>query len=515
METPDLMLAPDQESLATLHDILMQLRRRDGERAEETHALVEQLERIKWELMRLSAFVRQNNSTGFRSFGGQVVPVANLDEPEPPGESTVIWPTPPAGTETGGVESADGILIALEAVTGASEASGSEGLGDGGQRTHVSFPPLAPTLESWSRPTPPPNTPTSVFASASSGRGTESSSIWANLPPPSFLSVPDGSPPMLAQVTNTQLMGSLSDLHRTMDRFIRRQQITNDMLEDLRGRIPVQQMQGLGVSELTNYTQVLSHIYQSLRTVADQLRTSSGNEPVEVSAPSRSPISFDVQTDATVSQATLKEGSTPSSPLPEPPSIHLARLLPLTSPPSASGAAPPRTHAPNETSQQPSIWQPRARRVVPRRRVFSEPSSSASQKTGGLRELREREREQAPSDSGTSTIASRRPSILRSQSPDRRPLSGAQCKTPNKPNVLTGVRPMVCCIQLRVCLRKCLNAAQYQRSVSAPVAYEGVSVKSKPKRRSVAWASPVVSVRPWQIFIPAGLNIHCEGFQYL
>lgn len=37
---------------------------------------------------------------------------------------------------------------------------------------------------------------------------------------------------------------------------------------------------------------------------------------------------------------------------------------------------------------------------------------------------------------------------------------------------------------------------QYQRSVSAPVTHEGVSVQSKPKKRSVAWASPVVSVRP-------------------
>jgi hypothetical protein len=44
--------------------------------------------------------------------------------------------------------------------------------------------------------------------------------------------------------------------------------------------------------------------------------------------------------------------------------------------------------------------------------------------------------------------------------------------------------------------RKCLNTIQYQRSVSAPVAHDGVGVKSKPKRRSVAWASPVVSVRP-------------------
>ena len=445
METPDLTLPPNQESLATIQDILMQLRHRDRERAEETHAV----ERIERELMRLSFFVRQNNKgVGLQPSGEQVVPAANLDRlagSEPPGEDIVIWSTHPAGTD--GVVSVDGIPTVLEAAMGTSEAGGSEELGDGGQRTPVSCPPPVLTLESCSRPTPPPNTPTSVFVSASPGRRTDSFSTQAGLLPPSFLSVPDGSPPILPQVTNTQLMGSLSDLRRTMDRFIRRQQITNDMLEELRGRIPVQQMEGLGVSGVANYTGALSHICQSLRTVPDQLRTSSSNELVEVSAPSRSPIALDVQT---VSQATPEESTTPSSPLPEPPSIHLARIRSLTSPPSASSAGYQHTHALNEPSQQPSIWRPRARRVVPRRRVFSEPSSLVLQKTNSHPELREREREQAPSDSGTASVAGCHPSNFRSQSPDRRRLSGAQHEKSDKPNVLTSVRPMVCCVHLRV-----------------------------------------------------------------
>lgn len=435
METPDLTLPPDQESLATIEDILVQLRRRDRERAEETHAL----ERIERELMRLSAFVRQNNKgVGLQSSGEQVVPVANLDRlagAEPPREDIVIWSAHPTGTD--GVEFVDGLPTVLEAATGTSETGGSEELGDGGQRT----------LESCSRPTPPLNTSTSVFVSPSPGRRTDPSSIQAGLLPPSFLSVPDGSPPILPQVTNTQLMGSLSDLRRTMDRFIRRQQIANDMLEDLRGRIPVQQMEGLGVRGLANYTEALSDICQSLRTVPDQLRTSSGSELVEVSAPSWSPIGLDVQT---VPQATPWETTTTSSPLPEPPSIHHARIRSLTSPPSASSAGYPHTHALNEPSQQPSIWQPRARRVVPRRRVFSEPSSLVSQKTNSHRELRERGREQAPSDSGTTSVAGFHPSNFRTQSPDCRRLSGAQHEKSDKPNVGTSVRPMVCCVQLSV-----------------------------------------------------------------
>ena len=445
METPDLMLPPDRESLATFQDILMQLRRSDGERAEETHALAEQLERIEGELTRLSAFVRQNNkSIGLRPSGERVVPIANLDglaSPEPPGEDTVTRPTPQARN---GID----MLTALDAATGASEVGGSEELGHRGQRTYVSRPALTP--ESWSHRTPPPNTPTSVFASASSSRRTEPFSIDASLPFHSFLSVPDGSPPILAQVTNTQLMGSLSDLRRTMGRFIRRQQITNDMLEDLRDRVPVQQMEGLGVGGLANYTQALSYIYQSLGTVADQLRTSSGNESVEISAPSRSPIALDIQTGVNVSHATPQESPTPSSPLHESPSVHLARIPSSTSPPNAPTADHPRTYALNEPPQQPSIWQPRARRVVPRRRVCSAPSSSALQQTGGLRELRERGRGQPPGDSGTSSISSRRPSILRSQSPDRRPPSSAQYEAPDKPKALTSVRPMVCSVQLRV-----------------------------------------------------------------
>lgn len=372
----------------------MQLRRRDRERVEERHTLAEQLERIERELLHMSAFVRQHNG---------------------------------------------GVGLRLEAATGTSGTSGSEELGDGDQRTYVSCPTPVSTQESWSHPTPPPSTHTVAFVSASPPRRTDSFSTQTN---PSFLSVPASSPPILAQVTNIQLMGSLSDLRRTMDRFIRRQQITNDMLEDLRGRIPVHQMERLGVSRLANYTEVLSHISQSLRTVPDQLRTSSGNALVEVSASSQSPIALDVPTDVNVPQATPQENSTSSSPLPEPPSI---RVPSLTSPPSASGAGYLHTHAPNELLQQPSIWQSRKRRVVPRRRVFSEPSSPASQKMDS-RELRGREREQALGDSGTSSIASHRPSILRCRSPDRWPLGGAQHETSDKPNVLTIARPMVCCV---------------------------------------------------------------------
>jgi hypothetical protein len=418
----------------------MQLRRRDRERVEETHALAEQLERIERELMRLSAFVRPHSrGVGLRSSGEQVVPVANLDRlagSESPEEDMVIWPMHQAGTETDGVESMGSMLTVLEADTGASETGGPEELGNGGQRTHVSCPPFVPTLESCSRPTPPPNTPTPVFVCASPDGRTDSVSIQADLLSPSFLSVPDDSPPILAQVTNTQLMGSLSDLRRTMDRFIRRQQITNDMLEDLRGRIPVQQREGLGVSGLANYTEALSHICQSLRTTPDQLGTSSVKESVEVSAPPWSPIVLDIQTDVTVSQATPQESS---SPLPEPPSIHLARTPSLASPPSAPTAGCQDAHALNEPL---SIWQPRARRVVPRRRVLSESSSSTSQKMGSHRELRE----QAPSDSGTASIASCCPSILRSQSPIRRPLSGSQYENFDEPNVLTSARPVVCWI---------------------------------------------------------------------
>ena len=400
METPDLTLPPGQEPLATIQDILKQFRRRDRERAEEKHALAEQLERIEHEVLHLSAFVRQHNG---------------------------------------------GVGLRLDAATGASATDGSEELGDGDQRTYVPCPPPVSTQESWSHPTPPPSRHTAAIVSASSPRRTDYLSIQTNLQPPSFLSVPASLPPILTQGTNTQLMGSLSDLRRTMDRFIRRQQITNDMLEDLRGRIPVHPIEGLGVSGLENYTKVLSHISQSLRTVPDRLRTSSGNESVEVSAPSPSPIALDVQTGVNVSQATPQENSTPSSPLSGPPSIHIARVPSLTGPPSAPGAGYPHRHAPNELLQQPSIWQSRPRRVVPRRRVFSEPSSPALKRTGS-RELREREREQAAGDSGTSSIASHRPSILRCQSPDRWPLGGAEYETPDKPNVLAIARPMVCCV---------------------------------------------------------------------
>src|SRR5258706_3251670 len=383
METPELTLPPDQESLVTIQDILMQLRRRDRERAEERHSLAEQLERIERELLHLSAFVQQHNGgVGLGSSGEQIVPVASLNRwvgSGPPGEDIVNWPTHPAGTGTDGVESADGVLTVLGAATGVSETGGSAELGDGGQRTYVSCPVQEPR----SRPTPPPSTHIPVFVSASSPRRTDSISGQANPPPPSFHSAPAGSPPIFAQVTNTQFMGSLSDLRRTMDHFIRRQQITNDMLDDLRGRIPVHQMEGASVSGLANYTEVLNRIFQSLRTVPDQLRTRSGEEPVDVSAPSQSPIALDVQTDVIVSKATPQENSTPSSPPPEPPSVHLARIpRSLASPPSPSRAGYPHTHAPNQPLQEPSIWRPRTRRVVPRRRVFSEPSSSASQETG-------------------------------------------------------------------------------------------------------------------------------------
>lgn len=488
MGTPDLTLPLDQESPATTQDILMQLRRRDSERGEERHAMAEQLERIERELLHLSAFVQQHDrGVGFRSSGEPIVPVANLNRwvgsGPPGGDDIVNWPTHPAGTGTDGVESVDSMLTGLGAATGASGIGGFEELGDGG-----------PVHKTWSRPTPPASTHTPAFVSFLSPRRTDSFSSLANPPPPSFLSAPADSPPILAQVTDTQFLGSLSDLRRTMDHFIRRQQITNDMLEDLRGRIPVHQMEGVGESGLENYTEVLSRIFQSLRTVPDQLRTRSGDETVEVSALSQSPIALDAQTDAAVSKTTPQEISTPSSPLPEPPSVHLARIRSLTSPLSPSCAGYPHAHVPNEPLQQPSIWQSRTRRVVPRRRVFSEPSSSASQKRGSPGELRDWEGDQAPGDSRRSSTASYRPSILRSQSPDCWPQSGAQYEASDKLNVLTSVRPMVCCFQLSP--RKRLNAIQYQRSVSAPAPNEGVSAKSKPKRRSVAWASPVVSVRP-------------------
>ena len=493
MDTPALTLPPDQESPATVQDILMHPRRGDGERVEETH---EQLERIEQELIRLSTFVRQHaRSMGLRPARERVVPVANLDalaRSGPPGEDIITWSTPPTG---GRMESVDNMLTPLEAATEPSENGSPEELEDDNQRAKLSDTPLAPTPESWSRPTPPLNTPAPIFTPMSAGRRSESSSIRPNLPPPSFLSVPDGSRSILAQVTNAELLGSLNDLRRIMDRFIRRQQITNDTLEDLRGRISVQQMEGLGVGGLASNTQALNHISQSLGAIADQLHTGSGGESTELSAPFRSPIALDAQNDAIVPESTPQIGSAPCSPLPQPPSIRLAPNPALTSPPSSSSAAYPRTHAANALVQQPSIWRPRARRVVPRRRVFSEPTSSAWQTASGLCKLREQERERAPDDSGTPSIASRRPSILRSHSPDRTPLSSAQSKTSGKPNVLTGIRPTVCCVQLSASPQKCLNAIQYQRSVSVPIAHEGVDVKSKPKGRSVAWASPLVSVR--------------------
>jgi len=421
METPGLTLPPEQESLATIQDVLMQLRRRDRERAEEMHALAEQLGRIERELIRLSAFAQHNNrDVGLRSSGEQVVNLDRLAGSEPPGEDMTIWPTHPAGAGTDAVESVNRMLTVS---------------------------PPVPTLESCSRPTPPPNMPTLAFISASPSRRTGSSSIQDDLLSPSFLSVPDDSPPILAQVTNTQLMVSLSDLRRTMDSFIRRQQITNDMLEDLRGRIPALQRERLGVSGLTNYTEDSNHMLQSMRTVPNHLGTSSGKELVEASAPSRSPIVLDVHTEVTVSQTTPQESS---SPMPEPPSIHLTRIPSLTSLSGASSAGYPHAHTLDESSQPLSIWQPRARRVVPRRRVLSEPASSASQKTGSHRESRARERERAPGDNGAKNIASCGPSILRSQSPDRMPLNGAQYEKPDEPNALTSARPMVCCIQLRV-----------------------------------------------------------------
>jgi len=466
---------------------------------EETHALSEQLERIEQEITELSTFVRQHaRSIGLRPPARPVVQVATLDglaRSEPPGGDVINWPVPPIGTGTGGMVSVDSVLTALEAATEASKNGVSEELEDGDRTIYVSDTPLGRTPETWSCPTPPPNTPAPVFTPTSAEIRPNSFSIRTSFPPPSLLGIPDGSPSILDQVTNAQLLGSLDNLRRIMDRFIRRQQITNDTLEDLRGRIPAQQMEGPGVSWLTNDTQVLNHISQSLRTISNQLRMGSGDDPVEVPAPSRSPVALDVQNGTTVSQATPQTVLTPSSPLPQPP-IHVARNSTLTTPPSSSSAAYPRIHTINEPTQRLSIWQPRARRVVPRRRVFSEPASSAWQTTSGHRELREQEREQAPGDSGTSSITSRRPSILRSQSPDRTPLSSAQYDTPGKPNVSTSARLMVCRVQLRVSPGQCLNSAQYQRSVSAPVAHEGVSVKLKPKKRSVAWASPVVSVRP-------------------
>ena len=452
------MTPRDKESPATIRGISIQLQRRDGEQVEETHALSEQLERIEQQLMRLSTFVqRRARSIGLRPSGEPVVSVANLDglaRSEPLVEEVINWPTPPTGGRI--IESVDNMPTTLEAATEASEKGGSEELEDADLRAQLSATPLSLTPESWSHPTPPPNSPASIFTPTSAGRRSESSSIQPNPPPPSFLSVPDGSRSMSAQVTNAELFGSLNDLRRVMDRFIRWHQITNDSLEDLRGHITVQQMEGLGVNGLASYTQALNHISQSLGAIADQLHTGSSCGSTKLPAPLRSSIAFDAQKYAIVPQATPQIRSAPSSPLPLPPSIGLAHNPALTSLPSSSSAA--YTHATNDTIQRPSIWQPRARRVVPRRRVFSEPASSAGQTASGLRNSIEQERVRAPNGSGTPSTAIRLPSILRSQSPDRTPLSGAQSKTSGKPNVSTEIRPTVCCVQVRARPRKCLNA---------------------------------------------------------
>jgi hypothetical protein len=247
------------------------------------------------------------------------------------------------------------------------------------------------------------------------------------------------------------------------------------------------------VSELTNCIQALDRISQSLKTIDDQLHTSA---PVRVSAPSLSSVPLDVGNDTIPPQTVSHTSPTPSSPPPQLSSIYLARDPALTDPPSPSNVARSRTHARYEPLQRPAIWKSRARRVVPRSRVFSEPEPSAWQTTSNLLDLREKEIGQAPGNTEILGIASRsrRPSILRSQSLDRPPLSSAQHETTSKPNISTNLCPTVCCVQLRVSPRKCLNIVQYQ--LSAPVAHKGVDTKSNPKKRSVAWASPVVSVRP-------------------
>jgi hypothetical protein len=290
----------------------------------------------------------------------------------------------------------------------------------------------------------------------SAGSGSGSFPIRPNLPPLSFLSDPDNSPSKLAKMTNAQLVESLNDLRGIMDCFIHRQQITNKTLEDLGGRTPVQQTEGLGVSGLANHTQAFNHISQSLRVIADRLRASSNEDLVEAPAPSRTVIPFDEQSDATVLQATPQTRLVLPSPLLQPPSIHRARNPALTSPPSSSSAAYPRTHVIGEPLQRPSIWKPRARRLVPRR-VLSEPASSTWQTTGGLRGLEKREREQTPGGSRIPSIANRRPSLPHSQSPDRTPLRGVQYEASIKPKVSTSVRPTVCCVQLRANPQKCLT----------------------------------------------------------
>lgn len=425
---------------------------------EETHALSEQLKRIEEQLTHLSEFVRRHaRRIGLRPPREPVISVANLDGParsEPPGEDAIIWPTPPAGDRT---ELVGNMPATLKAAKEASENGSSEELEDEDQRAQLSAAPVALTSKSWSRPTPPPNTPASNFTPISAGRGSGSSSIQPNLLPPSFLRIPDGSRSIVAEVTNTELLESLSDLRRVIDCYIRWQHTTSDMLEDLRGRIPVQQTVAPGVSGLTSCTQALNHIPQSLGAIADQLRTSSDSEWTKLSAPFRSPVPLDTQKDSTIPKATPQIRSAPCSPLPQPPSVRLAHNSALSSLPTSSSAAYPRIHTTSEPIQRSSIWQPRARRVVPRRRVFSEPVSSACQTASGICNSVEQERERAPDGSGAPNTAIRRPSILRSRSPDRTPPSGAQSKTSGKTNVSTSARPTVCCVQLKASHRECLN----------------------------------------------------------
>ena len=423
---------------------------------EETHALAEKLARLEQELTHLTAFVRRHaRSTGPRPPGEPIVPFVNvggLAGSEPPVEDVIISLKPPVATET---ESVNSIPTTPEAPTEASETGGSGELEDGDQRTHSSNAPSAPAAGSWSCPTIPPNTPAFVFIPTSAGSGSDSFSIRPNLLPLSFLSDPDNSPSKLAKMTNAQLAESLNDLRRIMECIIHRQQIANETLEGLGGRVPVQQKEGLGVSGLANHTQAFNHISQSLGTIVDRLRASSNDDLVEAPAPSRTIIPFDEQSDATVLKAIPQTRLAPLSPLPQPPSTYLAHNPTSTSPPSSSSAAYPLTHVIDEPLQRPSIWKPRARRLVPRR-VFSEPASSTWQTTGGLRGLEKREREQAPGDSRIPSIASRRPSLPHSQSPDRTAFSGAQYEASVKPKVSTSVRPTVCCVQLRANPPKCL-----------------------------------------------------------
>lgn len=407
----------------------------------------QQLNRIEEQLTHLSEFVRQHaRRIGLRPSGEPVVSVANLDRSarsEPPGEDAITWPTPPTGDRT---ELVDNMLVTLKAATEASENGSSEELEDEDQRSQLSAAPVALTPKSRSRPAPPPNTPASTFTPISAGKGPVSSSIQPNLLSPSFLKIPDGSRSIVAQVTNAELVESLNVLRRVIDCFIRWQRTTSDMLEDLRGRIPVQQMEGPGVSGPPSCTQALNHIPQSLGAIADQLPTSSDSEWTKLSAPFGSPVALDTQKDSTIPKATPQIRSAPCSPLPQPPSVRLAHNSALSSLPTSSSAAYPRIHTNNGPIQRLSIWQPRARRVVPRRRVFSEPASSACQTASGVCNSIEQERERAPDDSGTPNTAIRRPSILRSRSPDRTPPSSAQSKTSGKANVSTSVRPTVCCV---------------------------------------------------------------------